>query len=85
MTVKTLQIARLSGQAAVLAKELEENHPCPVCGSLYHPAPASETGQIPTEDEVTAAETVLATAKAKLTDSQMYRSRQEAFFESQGG
>ena len=82
LTVKTLQIARLSGQAAVLAKELEENHPCPVCGSLHHPAPASETGQIPTEDEVTAAETVLATAKAKLTDSQMYRSRQEAFLKA---
>ena len=82
LTVKTLQIARLSGQAAVLAKELEENHPCPVCGSLHHPAPASEKGQIPTEDEVTAAETVLADAKAKLTHSQMYHSRQEAFLKA---
>lgn len=82
LTVKTLQIARLSGQAAVLAKELEENHPCPVCGSLHHPAPASETGKIPTEDEIAAAETVLADVKAKLTHAQMHHSRQEAFLKA---
>lgn len=30
----------LDDQAGILAAELRENHPCPVCGSLDHPAPA---------------------------------------------
>lgn len=38
----------LSGQAGVLARELVEGMPCPVCGSCNHPAPAEQTeGSLP--------------------------------------
>jgi exonuclease SbcC len=38
---KGLQELYLQNQARVLAGELEEGKPCPVCGSLHHPQPAS--------------------------------------------
>ena len=32
--------AYLDGQAGILANELSEGTPCPVCGSVAHPKPA---------------------------------------------
>lgn len=40
------------GQAAILAIKLEENIPCPVCGSTHHPAPAMWDGSTPHEDDI---------------------------------
>jgi len=42
----------LDGQAAVLAGNLKENAPCPVCGSLEHPAPAVSEITPPTQQQV---------------------------------
>ncbi|MCI8350345.1 MAG: SMC family ATPase [Oscillospiraceae bacterium] len=42
----------LSGQAGVLAKRLMKGKPCPVCGSLTHPAPAAEAQDVPDEEQV---------------------------------
>ena len=40
-------------QAGILADGLKEGIPCPVCGSLNHPNPASKTsGDVPTEEEL---------------------------------
>ena len=37
-----LEINWHQGQAALLARDLKHNEPCPVCGSTAHPMPASE-------------------------------------------
>lgn len=44
--------AFLDDQAGILAAELAENQPCPVCGSLHHPSPAVKTGDAPTREAV---------------------------------
>ncbi len=40
------------GQAAILASQLKEGEPCPVCGSVHHPKPAISTEKLPTETAV---------------------------------
>lgn len=43
----------LAGQAGIIAREqLRENEPCPVCGSLHHPAPRMAEKDVPTQDQV---------------------------------
>ena len=39
-------------QAGILAQELKENTPCPVCGSLEHPHPAEKSQTAPTKEEL---------------------------------
>ncbi|MBO6176315.1 MAG: SMC family ATPase [Treponema sp.] len=39
-------------QAGILAQDLSENTPCPVCGSLTHPSPAKKSGHAPTKEEL---------------------------------
>ena len=52
-----LTLAWHQGQAAVLAKALNANEPCMVCGSLDHPVLAHSSGgaSVPSEDELAAA------------------------------
>lgn len=42
----------LRNQAGILARNLEENTPCPVCGSLEHPNPASYQDTATTKEEL---------------------------------
>jgi DNA repair protein SbcC/Rad50 len=51
-TLNALEIAWLTGQAAIFAKELMAGSPCPVCGSTEHPAPAQSDHELPTEAAV---------------------------------
>lgn len=48
----SLQEAWNKGQAAILAVELKEGTPCPVCGSTGHPSPAHMEEWMPTQMEL---------------------------------
>ena len=55
-----------TGQAQLLAAELEEGTPCPVCGSIHHPAPAAGTDDLVTRAQLEAAATRKNAADATL-------------------
>ncbi|GGI75577.1 AAA family ATPase [Shewanella gelidii] len=59
-----------AGQAAKLAAELKHGEPCAVCGSLEHPAPAIAELQIPTEQELEAAQAKLTQNQERYTQAQ---------------
>lgn len=40
------------GQACMLADQLKEGEPCPVCGSVHHPAPASGSAENVTQQQL---------------------------------
>lgn len=44
-TVLNMEKAFLDEQAGILAVELKEGEPCPVCGSVHHPSPAKVKGE----------------------------------------
>jgi DNA repair protein SbcC/Rad50 len=51
-----LEATRLSGQAAHLAKNLEDGEACPVCGSTDHPKPVQADDELIGEDELVLAD-----------------------------
>ncbi|NSW82306.1 MAG: SMC family ATPase [Syntrophothermus sp.] len=53
---KEVQDSWVRAQAVVLANQLVPGRPCPVCGSVEHPAPAQAAGEFQGEDALRAAE-----------------------------
>ncbi|HEY8319719.1 MAG TPA: AAA family ATPase [Amnibacterium sp.] len=58
---------RIAGQAVELAAALVPGDPCPVCGSLEHPAPVRSDAPAVTAAEVAAARSASSAAQAALT------------------
>ncbi len=52
-------------QAGIMAEQLQEGKPCPVCGSLTHPAKAVKAEDAPSEAEVEEAEAAAEEAREK--------------------
>ncbi len=61
--------AFLLGQAGILAEGLQENKPCPVCGSCTHPQPAHAPEGTPTQKEVQEAEELARDAENQYRDA----------------
>lgn len=66
------------GQALLLASQLEEGLPCPVCGSVHHPAPAAGSGDVPTEEDVRLANKQAEDARAAFERQKERKAAQEA-------
>ncbi len=58
-----MESAWRDGQAAVIARRLEDEQPCPVCGSVHHPAPAASEREIPDEADLEAQRSNVETAR----------------------
>jgi exonuclease SbcC len=55
----------LSSQAGILAENLKEGEPCPVCGSFSHPHLSPKAAQAPSQEEVEAAQEAFREAEKK--------------------
>lgn len=62
-----LREAQQTGRAALLAATLEDGKPCPVCGAIHHPAPATADSTIPTDAQIKSAEAKLKTLANRKT------------------
>ena len=69
--LRDLQKRQRAGRAGILAAELQDGVPCPVCGSTDHPMLADLGIEIPSDNEVDAASEVESASKAKATNSSM--------------
>ena len=68
--LSALEERRREAYAAVLAEDLTDGEPCPVCGAEKHPAPADQAHDVPSESEIDAAREAKEEARTALDDAQ---------------
>jgi DNA repair protein SbcC/Rad50 len=66
------------GQAALLARSLQPDEPCPVCGALDHPRPAHSTEDLPSEEKLKQAKDAVDRLTKEHGELQADFARQEA-------
>lgn len=64
---KALLLTWHQGQAAILARQLQQGEPCPVCGSQTHPQPAQSQDLLPTDAALQLAQETEAAAQETLS------------------
>ncbi len=69
--LKALNKVYLDAQAGILADTLEENKPCPVCGSLNHPDVAAKPQNAPTKERLEKMQSGLDKAGRDANDARM--------------
>ncbi len=62
-----MRTSYLNSQATLLASDLNENEPCPVCGSTTHPNLATFDHDLLTADDLTAQEEVIKNINSKIS------------------
>lgn len=73
--------AYLDNQAGILAQELEEGSPCPVCGSQNHPRKASLVESAPSKEEIERLEQLSTNMQATATEASAACARAKARYE----
>lgn len=73
--------AFLDEQAGILAQSLEDGQPCPVCGSLHHPVPASVSSQAPSEEQLNQAKEAFEFAQRQANEKSLSAGEQKARLE----
>ena len=75
--------AFLDEQAGILALGLRDGEPCPVCGSLEHPAPARKGEAAPTEADVKRARAAAEQARKAAADAGSEAGRQKGMVDAE--
>lgn len=73
--------AFLDAQAGILAAELVAGEPCPVCGSLEHPAPAPRRGRTLTQQELEKLQGEAAKAQKRAEEASSQAGRQSGILQ----
>ncbi|WP_308857149.1 SMC family ATPase [uncultured Oscillibacter sp.] len=77
--------AFLDEQAGILAQMLQEGSPCPVCGSLHHPAPARLSHAAPTEAQLKALHSSMETTRQAASEASVHAGSVKAALEERKG
>lgn len=80
-TLHDLQKRQRAGRAGLLAADLVEGAPCPVCGSTHHPQLALASEQIPSDADLDAATSKEAASQGRATAASVNAERLRAALE----